>query len=227
MFVVANLVKCVLYPRVIMLNVQTPDWQLETSLFQLGYTPIAGVDEAGRGALAGPVVAAAVVLPMQDFSFRDSKTLSPQQREIMALEISTVALAFGVGEASAEEVDKLNVLRATHLAAKRALTQLQEKIEINGLVTDYLKLEFPYPVVAVAKGDSRSLQIAAASILAKTTRDKLMKDYAELYSEYGFEKHKGYGSPVHLAALNKHGLCAIHRRSYKPVAQVGLFMSSD
>jgi ribonuclease HII len=198
-------------------------WDLETQLFNLGYTPVAGVDEAGRGALAGPVVAAAVVLPYKDFPYRDSKTLTVQQRENMAEEIKIVALAYGVGLASAEEVDKVNVLQATHLAAARALTQVQERLELNGLVTDFLKLKFPRPVIAVPKGDSRSLQIAAASILAKTTRDKLMKDYAELYPHYGFEKHKGYGSSVHLAALNKHGLCPIHRRSYKPVAQASLF----
>jgi ribonuclease HII len=200
-----------------------PDWSLESSLFRQGYSPTAGVDEAGRGALAGPVVAAAVVLPKQDFPFRDSKTLSAQQREAMARDIKTIALAFGIGEASAEEVDKFNVLKATHLAAKRALTQITSKLEINGLVTDFLKLEFPRPVIAVPKGDSRSLQIAAASILAKTTRDALMIQYAEIYPQYGFERHKGYGSPVHLAALEQHGLCPIHRRSYKPVAQASLF----
>jgi ribonuclease HII len=203
--------------------VKRPDWQLEHHLFKQGYAPIAGVDEAGRGALAGPVVAAAVVLPVRDFPFRDSKTLSPQQREAMAEEIKTVALAYGIAEASVEEVDKLNVLWATHLAAQRALTQLQKKLEVNGLVTDFLKLAFSRPVIAVPKGDSRSLQIAAASILAKTTRDKRMKDYANVYPQYAFEQHKGYGSPLHLAALNRHGLCAIHRRSYKPVAQASLF----
>ncbi len=200
-----------------------PDWQLETLLFKQGYTPIAGVDEAGRGALAGPVVAAAVVLPVKDFPFRDSKILSAAERETMAEEIKSVALAYGVGLASAEEVDKVNVLQATHLAAARALVQVQERLGLNGLVTDFLKLEFPRPVIAVPKGDSRSLQIAAASILAKTTRDKLMKDYAEQYPHYGFEQHKGYGSPVHLAALKNYGLCPIHRRSYKPVVQASLF----
>lgn len=204
-----------------------PDWSLESTLFRQGYSPIAGVDEAGRGALAGPVVAAAVVLPMRDFPFRDSKTLSQQQRETMARDIKSIALAFGIGEASAEEVDKLNVLKATHLAAKRALAQVTSQLEVNGLVTDYLKLEFPRPVVAVATGDSRSLQIAAASILAKTTRDAMMVQYAEMYPQYGFEQHKGYGSPVHLNALEKHGLCAIHRRSYRPVAQASLFQSSS
>lgn len=203
-----------------------PNWELESILFQHGYSPIAGVDEAGRGALAGPVVAAAVVLPSGDFPFRDSKTLSAQQRETMARDIKIIALAYGIGEASAEEVDKLNVLRATHLAAKRALAQITSQLEVNGLVTDFLKLEFPRPVIAVAKGDSRSLQIAAASILAKVTRDALMVQYAEVYPHYGFEQHKGYGSPVHLAALEKHGLCAIHRRSYKPVMQASLFTSS-
>jgi ribonuclease HII len=200
-----------------------PTWDLETQLFNLGYTPVAGVDEAGRGALAGPVVAAAVVLPYREFPYRDSKTLSAQQRETMAEEIKSVALAYGIGLASSEEVDKVNVLQATHLAAGRALVQVQESLELNALVTDFLKLKFPRPVIAVPKGDSRSFQIAAASILAKVTRDNLMKNYAELYPNYGFEKHKGYGSSVHLAALNKHGLCPIHRRTYKPVAQASLF----
>jgi ribonuclease HII len=200
-----------------------PDWGLESSLFSLGYSPVAGVDEAGRGALAGPVVAAAIVLPVREFPFRDSKTLSAQQRETMARDIKEIALAYGIGEASAEEVDRLNVLRATHLAAKRALAQVTSQLEVNGLVTDFLKLEFPRPVVAVAKGDSRSLQIAAASILAKTTRDKWMIDYAERYPGYGFEKHKGYGAPEHLGALTTLGVCALHRRSYKPVAQRSLF----
>jgi ribonuclease HII len=200
-----------------------PTWDLETQLFNLGYTPVAGVDEAGRGALAGPVVAAAVVLPYREFPYRDSKTLSAQQRETMAEEIKSVALAYGIGLASSEEVDRVNVLQATHLAAGRALVQVQESLELNALVTDFLKLKFPRPVIAVPKGDSRSFQIAAASILAKVTRDNLMKNYAELYPNYGFEKHKGYGSSVHLAALNKHGLCPIHRRTYKPVAQASLF----
>ena len=200
-----------------------PGWSLEALLFQQGYSPVAGVDEAGRGALAGPVVAAAVILPIGNFPFRDSKTLSAQQREEMARDIKEIALAYGIGKASAEEVDQFNVLKATHLAAKRALGQITSQLEINGLVTDFLKLEFSKPVVAVAKGDSRSLQIAAASILAKTTRDALMVQYAEAYPQYGFEQHKGYGSPVHLAALVQHGPCPLHRRSYKPVAQARLF----
>jgi ribonuclease HII len=206
-------------------SIFTPDWSLESLLFQQGYSPVAGVDEAGRGALAGPVIAAAVVLPFGEFPFRDSKMLSPQQREEMARDIKKIALAYGIGEASADEVDKFNVLKATHLAARRALEQITSHLEINGLVTDYLKLEFPKPVIAVAKGDSRSLQIAAASILAKTTRDTLMIQYAEAYPQYGFEQHKGYGSPVHLRALEKYGLCPLHRRSYKPVMQASLFVT--
>jgi ribonuclease HII len=204
-----------------------PDWSLESTLFQQGYSPIAGIDEAGRGALAGPVIAAAVALPIGEFPFRDSKTLSPQQREEMARDIKEIAIAYGIGEASAEEIDMLNILRATHLAARKALVQVTAQLEVNGLVTDFLKLEFPKPVIAVAKGDSRSLQIAAASILAKTTRDALMVQYANTYPQYGFDKHKGYGSPVHLAALERHGLCPLHRRSYKPVMQASLFTSSS
>ena len=199
----------------------TPDWTLESQLWQCGYSPVAGIDEAGRGALAGPVVAAAVILPVGDYAFRDSKTLSSGARASLADEVKRSALAWSIGLATAQEVDKLNVLRATHLAAKRALKSLT--LSPSALVTDYLWLNVPYPVLAVAKGDSRSLQIAAASILAKTHRDALMRRYAEDYPAYGFENNKGYGAPVHLDGLDQHGPCDIHRRSFRPVAQRRLF----
>jgi ribonuclease HII len=202
--------------------VSKPHWKLETVLWQLGYHLVAGVDEAGRGALAGPVVAAAVVLPKKIWPFRDSKLISPQQREMMALLIKEKALACGVGVASAAEVDELNVLRATHIAAYRALKQLP--LHVTALVTDFLKLS-AYPYLAVPKGDSRSFQIAAASIVAKTTRDQLMLSYAKDFPEYGFQQHKGYGSAQHLKALERYGPCEIHRNSYGPVAHRRLFQS--
>ena len=198
-----------------------PNWELEAELWQRGYSPVVGIDEAGRGALAGPVVAAAVILPVDNHPFRDSKTLSSETRTDLAREVKRNALAWAVGLATAQEVDRLNVLRATHLAAKRALRALP--LSPSGLVTDYLWLNVPHPVIAVARGDSRSLQIAAASILAKTHRDALMQAYAEDYSVYGFEKNKGYGAPVHLNALERHGPCDLHRRSFRPVAQRRLF----
>jgi ribonuclease HII len=200
--------------------VQKPTWKLEAVLWQLGYHLVAGVDEAGRGALAGPVVAAVVVLPKKAWSFRDSKILTLQKCEDLAVLIKKEALAWGVGLAEADEVDKINILRATHLAAYRALSQMS--LQITALVTDFLKLE-NYPYLAVPKGDSRSFQVAAASILAKTTRDQLMLDYAKVYPHYGFEHHKGYGSSQHLQALDCFGPCTLHRKSYKPVAQRRLF----
>ena len=199
----------------------TPDWELEAQLWRSGYSPVAGIDEAGRGALAGPVVAAAVILPLGEYPFRDSKTLSVEARADLAGEVKRSALAWAVGLASAQEVDRLNVLQATHLAAKRALSALA--LSPSALVTDYLWLDVPHPVTAVAKGDSRSLQIAAASILAKTHRDALMQAYANDYPAYSFEKNKGYGAPVHLNALDLHGPCTIHRRSFRPVSQRRLF----
>ena len=186
---------------------------------------MAGVDEAGRGALAGPVVAAAVVLPYRsDYPFRDSKTLSAAERERLAGEVKVVALEWAVGVASAEEVDAFNVLQATHLAAARALSTLTT--EPQALVTDFLKLSCgtpPKPVIAVPRGESRSYGVAAASLLAKTARDELMRELSEAFPGYGFAKHKGYGSPEHLRALQKLGPCPIHRLSFRPVAQARLF----
>jgi len=196
-----------------------PGWGLERLLWSRGYGVVAGVDEAGRGALAGPVVAAAVVLPFRaTYPFDDSKRLKAAQREAFAVEIKGLALAWGVGAASSEEVDVHNVLGATHLAAARALAALEGGFfQVDALVTDFLKLTFPGPVLAVPRGDSRSYQVAAASILAKTTRDRLMCDLGARYPAYGFAAHKGYGSPSHLRALALHGPSAVHRRSFAPV----------
>ena len=201
------------------MKASTPGWNLERPLWSSGHACTAGVDEAGRGALAGPVVAAAVVLPYAEYPFNDSKVLSAEVRETLAQEVKRCALAWTIGQASAEEVDAVNVLRATHLAAGRALHTLLETIHIDALVTDFLKLDFSGPVSAVAKGDAQSFQIAAASILAKTTRDQLMRNADSEYPVYGFAKHKGYGSSNHLAALSRHGLCPLHRKTFKPVAQ--------
>ncbi len=198
-----------------------PDWRLEHPLWQKGYTPVAGCDEAGRGALAGPVVVALVILPHGDYPFDDSKVLTPKVREQLAAEVKRVALAWSLGLASAEEVDALNVLRATHLAAFRALKHLS--LVPAALVTDYLKLEVSQPVLAPPKADGLSLQVAAASILAKTARDALMLELDALYPAYGFASNKGYGSRKHLEALERFGPTPIHRLSFRPVAQRGLF----
>lgn len=194
-----------------------PGWGLERSLWHRGYGCVAGIDEAGRGALAGPVIAAAVVLPYGTYPFDDSKKLTPDVRENLAAEVKRVALAWAVGAASASEIDALNVLRATHLAAGRALAALS--LQPDALVTDYLKLSFSGPVLAPPKADATSVQVAAASLLAKTTRDALMVALDSEMPEYGFASHKGYGAPLHLRALAAHGVSAAHRLTFGPVAR--------
>ncbi len=196
---------------------EKPGWGLEHSLWAQGYARVAGIDEAGRGALAGPVIAAAVLLPPGDYPFDDSKKLSPDVRAALAEEVKRCALAWAVGAASAAEVDALNVLRATHLAAQRALSSLPP---LDALVTDYLKLAFPGPVAAPPRADATSVQVAAASIVAKTTRDRLMIELHQRDPRYGFASHKGYGAPVHLRALAEHGPSAEHRLTFSPVARV-------
>ncbi|MDO4905049.1 MAG: ribonuclease HII [Lautropia sp.] len=183
--------------------------------------PVAGVDEAGRGPLAGPVIAAAVILsperPIE--GLRDSKKLSARQRERLAIEIRERAAAFAIAGASVEEIDELNILRATLLAMKRAVEALKPvpgRVRVDGNRAPVL------PGIAVETlidGDNLDPAIAAASILAKTVRDRLMLDYAEQFPGYGFEKHKGYGTAVHLAALRELGPCEIHRHSFAPVAR--------
>ena len=197
-----------------------PDWTLEHALWSRGYARVAGVDEAGRGALAGPVVAAAVLLPYDEYAFDDSKKLSPARREVLAVEVRRVALAWGLGFADAAEVDALNVLQATHLAAQRALKTLAQAMYPDALVTDYLKLAWSGPVFAPPQADALSLQVAAASILAKTARDAVMVAHHRRDPRYGFGGHKGYGVPAHLRALAEYGPSAQHRLTFAPVARV-------
>lgn len=196
-----------------------PNWALEHTLWSRGYARVAGVDEAGRGALAGPVVAAAVLLPYGNYPFDDSKKLPAAGRTVLAAEIKKVALAWGIGFADASEVDKVNVLQATHLAAQRALRTLSKIVQPDALVTDYLKLAWSGPVFAPPKADTLSLQVAAASILAKTARDAFMTSLHAHDPRYGFGAHKGYGAPVHLRALAEHGPSAQHRFTFAPVAR--------
>ncbi len=195
-------------------------WQLEHSLWQAGVSPLAGLDEAGRGALAGPVVVGVVVLPYkQHYPFKDSKQVNSKARIALAQEVKSCALAWALGVASAAEIDKFNVLNATHIAAKRALDQLTKSIEIKGLITDYLKLKVMYPLIAVTRADQKSFQVAAASILAKTERDAMMLAFDAKYPYYNFAKHKGYGTQEHFKSLYDFGPCDLHRRSFAPVAK--------
>lgn len=189
-----------------------------------GKRAIAGVDEVGRGCLAGPVVAAAVILP-PDFDpsgIGDSKKLSAAQRERAYKRILAEAVSYGIGQCDAAEIDRINILRATHEAMRRALAALTPAPDV--VFVDGLPVPNLHPDCRnLIKGDSRCLSIAAASIVAKVTRDRLLVEYDVLWPEYGFAGHKGYGSADHVATLEKHGPCPIHRRTFGPVAQLRLF----
>jgi ribonuclease HII len=184
---------------------------------------IAGVDEAGRGPLAGPVVAAAVILDpaLRLRGLRDSKLLTPAAREELAIEIRARALAWAVAESDVGEIDALNILQATLLAMKRAIERLTTRPEvvwIDGIHCPTLD----YPMRAIVDGDRLIAAIAAASILAKTSRDAMLVELDRSYPKYGFARHKGYATPEHLAALRELGPCPVHRRFFAPVAQCEL-----
>lgn len=183
---------------------------------------IIGVDEAGRGPLAGPVVAAAVILdPARPITgLADSKALKPAVRERLALTIREQALAFGVGVASATEIDTLNILQASLLAMRRAVVALGQRghVRVDGnRLPEWSDVSQVISAEAVVKGDAKHAEISAASILAKVLRDRCMEDLARRYPQYGFEIHKGYPTPMHLAALTLHGASPEHRRSFGPV----------
>ena len=195
-------------------------YEFETSAQFVGRR-VAGVDEAGRGPLAGPVYAAAVILPPGKFiaDLNDSKKLSAKKREEIAEVIKTCAIAWGIGYATVEEIEKLNILYASHLAMERALAALQVKPD-HVLVDGSICPRFNLPVTPIVDGDASCACIAAASILAKTARDRAMVKLAEEYPQYGFDKHKGYGTREHYEAIKKYGITPIHRLSFlqkKPV----------
>ena len=190
-------------------------WEIENSHFEKGIRIICGVDEAGRGPLAGPVCAAAVILPPNaDIpGLNDSKKLTDKRRRELFPVIKEQALAYGIGLASHEEIDQINILQATYLAMERALAQLSIKPELV-LIDGNRAKDFGIPVQTVIKGDSLSASIAAASILAKVTRDDLMTQAAEEYPQYQFDIHKGYGTKAHYQALTDHGHSPIHRMTF-------------
>ncbi|MGN0998263.1 MAG: ribonuclease HII [Faecousia sp.] len=194
---------------------QTCLWQYEDALFAQGIRSVCGVDEAGRGPLAGPVCAAAVILPLhlEIPGLNDSKKLSDKRRRELMPVIKEQALAYGIGFASHEEIDEINILQATFLAMERAIAQLEGKAEF-ALIDGNRARDFGLPVQTIVKGDSLSASIAAASILAKVTRDDLMEALAKEYPQYGFEIHKGYGTKAHYEALRTYGPCQIHRRTF-------------
>ena len=190
-------------------------WEIEKSLCEKGYRIIAGVDEAGRGPLADEVYAAAVVLPEGVLieGLNDSKKLSEKKREKLESEIKEIALAYAVATASVEEIDELNIRNATYIAMNRAIEALGIKPDYVIVDGDCIK-ECNYPHECVVKGDAKSMSIAAASILAKVSRDRHMLEMAQKYPQYGFEKHKGYGTKAHIEALKEFGPCEIHRKTF-------------
>jgi len=195
-------------------------WDYETKAREKGYRLVAGADEAGRGPLAGPVVAAAVVLPADSIlpGLDDSKKLSPAKREELFPKIQTQAIAYGVVVVSPEVIDEINILQAALLAMQQAVEQLQPVPDLL-LIDGNKKINSTLDQWAIVKGDSKSLSIAAASVLAKVTRDHIMQDYHHLYPQYEFARHKGYGTKLHRDLIAEHGPCPIHRRTFKGVSQ--------
>jgi ribonuclease HII len=204
----------------------SPDLSFEDHLWRQGLLRVAGVDEAGRGPLAGPVSAAAVIFPpdkrIQQIleGVNDSKKMNSKEREYWAVRIKKTAICYGTGFASAQEIDETGIVPAIHLAIGRALSKIPCLIE--HILVDYIKImNCECPQTPLVKGDARSLSIAAASVLAKTARDDLMRKLDLQYPGYGFAANKGYGTSAHLEALERIGPCAIHRFSFRPIHKEG------
>lgn len=181
-----------------------------------GFCAVCGIDEAGRGPLAGPVVAAAVILApgTQLPGVNDSKKLTEKKREELFDYVRENAVAYGIGTADEREIDEINILQATYLAMTRAVQNLNVKADYALIDGNRIPPQLDIPAEYVIKGDGKVLSIAAASILAKVTRDRYMREMAKQYPEYGFEKHKGYGTKAHYQAIAEHGICPLHRRTF-------------
>ncbi len=195
--------------------------QYENEAYQKGYHYIIGLDEAGRGPMAGPLVVGGVIFPkgFYDERINDSKKLTEKKREALYDLIVEKALAYDIEVISVEEVDKLNVYEASRTGMRRIIERIGVKPDFA--LTDAMPLgDDAIDHLSIIKGDAKSMSIGGASILAKVTRDRIMKEYAKIYPEYGFEKHKGYVTKAHKEALAKYGICPIHRRSFKPVQDV-------
>ena len=190
--------------------------EIEKEWYKKGANKICGIDEAGRGPLAGPVVVAAVIMPSDSMieGVNDSKKVSEKKREKLYDEIISNAITWGVGIIDQNEIDEINILNATKKGLTKALTELVEKPDI--ILVDALTgidtLGIPYQ--SIIKGDAKSYSIAAASIIAKVTRDRIMRQWDEIYPEYGFEKHKGYGTKAHIEAIKNYGICPLHRKTF-------------
>ena len=204
-----------------------PDFSREENLFKRGYENIAGVDEVGRGPLAGPVVAAAVIFSknkllskLLEIGIRDSKLLSPKKREYLSELILEKCHASSIGVVSEETIDEINILEASRLAMRRAVEKLEIKPDFLLIDGNYTIENYPVSQIAIPKADQYVFSVSAASILAKVTRDRILVGLDEKYPEYGFAQHKGYGTKFHLEILEKIGPCKIHRRSFSPIEKL-------
>ena len=197
-------------------------WKYERELYDNGVRYIAGVDEVGRGPLIGPVVAACCVLP-SDFileGLNDSKKLTEKKRNIFYEYIIEHAIAYGIGIISPQEIDEVNIYEATKRAMYKAIREVEKKTPLDYILIDAMPLDLDCPSISIVKGDMKSISIAAASVIAKVTRDRMMFELDEKYPEYGFSKHKGYPTEKHLEAMRKYGLIDGYRESYGPVRDI-------
>ena len=197
-------------------------YKYERELYQQGLSYIGGVDEVGRGPLLGPVVTACVVLP-KDFvleGLTDSKKLSEKKRNLFFDYIKEHAIAYAVGMCTAEEIDEMNIYKATQVAMKRAIEKVQKNVPLQHVLIDAMPLELDIGSTSIIKGDAKSISIAASSVIAKVTRDQMMYELDEKYPQYGFASHKGYKKKKHLEAIQKYGLIPGYRKSYKPVQKI-------
>ena len=197
-------------------------YKYERDLYQQGLSYIGGVDEVGRGPLLGPVVTACVVLP-KDFvleGLTDSKKLSEKKRNLFFDYIKKHAVAYAVGMCTAEEIDEMNIYRATQVAMKRAIEKVQKEVSLQHVLIDAMPLELDIDSTSIIKGDAKSISIAAASVIAIVTRDQMMYELDEKYPQYGFSSHKGYPTKQHLEAIQRYGLIPGYRKSYKPVQNI-------
>ena len=197
------------------------NYKYERELKDTGIKYIAGVDEVGRGPLVGPVVTACVVLPEKFYldGLTDSKKLSEKKRNYYYEEIKKQALGIGIGECSAEEIDKYNIYEATKIAMKRAINNCLKECKIEHILIDAMKLDLDIPTTSIIKGDLKSITISAASVIAKVTRDKLMRELDIKYPMYDFKKNVGYPTKEHIAAINKYGILKEHRKTFGPVKE--------
>lgn len=197
-------------------------YKYEKELFKKGITYIGGVDEVGRGPLIGPVVAACVVLP-KNFKLEgltDSKKLSEKKRDIYYEYIKENAIAYGIGIIEPNIIDEVNIYEATKLAMKQAINEVKNKIKLEHVLIDAMPLELDIETTSIIKGDAKSISIAAASVLAKVTRDKMMYELDEKYPQYGYKNHKGYPTKKHIEAINIYGLIEGYRKTYAPVKEI-------